>query len=167
MRREERAAAIDVVQMLDRGPGDREAVEGRGAAADLVEDDQRPRPAWLRIAAGLDHLDHEGRAAARQIVGGADAAEQPVDDADMRALGRHEGADLREDGDQRVLPQEGALAGHVGAGQQPQPLARPPRSQSLATKRAACSRAQRRLDDRMAAAVDREAGAVVDRRAGT
>ena len=33
---------------------------------------------------GLDHLDHEGGAAARQIVGGADAAEQAVDDADLR-----------------------------------------------------------------------------------
>ena len=37
---EERAAAIDLVQMLDRRPGDGEAVEGRGAAADLIEDDE-------------------------------------------------------------------------------------------------------------------------------
>jgi hypothetical protein len=38
---EQRAAAVDLVQVLDRRPGDRQAVEGRGAAADLVEDDQR------------------------------------------------------------------------------------------------------------------------------
>ena len=37
---EQGAAAIDVVQMLDRRPGDRQAVECRGAAADLVEDDE-------------------------------------------------------------------------------------------------------------------------------
>jgi DNA mismatch repair protein MutS len=30
------------VEVLDRRPGDGEAVEGRGAAADLVEDDERP-----------------------------------------------------------------------------------------------------------------------------
>ena len=54
-----------------------------------------------------------------QVVGGADSAEQPVDHADMRALGRHERTRLREDGDQRVLAQEGRLAAHIGAGEQP------------------------------------------------
>ena len=38
---EQCAAAIRLVQMLDRRPGDREPVEGGGAAADLVEDDER------------------------------------------------------------------------------------------------------------------------------
>ena len=107
MGREQRAAAVDLVQMLDRGPGDRQPVEGRGAAADLVEDHQRLRAGLVQDRRGLDHLDHEGRAAARQVVGGADAAEQPVDDADPRRLGRHEGADLGQDRDQRVLAQEG------------------------------------------------------------
>ena len=45
---------------------------------------------------------------------GADAREQPVDDADMGArsagtIGPH----LRHDGDQRVLAQEGRLTAHV------------------------------------------------------
>ena len=40
MRREQRAAFVDVMQMFDRRPGDRQAVEGRGAAANLVEDHQ-------------------------------------------------------------------------------------------------------------------------------
>ena len=40
MRGEQRAAAVDLMQMLDRRPGDGEAVEGRGAAADLVENDE-------------------------------------------------------------------------------------------------------------------------------
>ncbi len=73
VRREQRAAAVALMQMLDRGPGDRQAVEGRGAAADLVEDDQRPLAGLVEDHGGLDHLDHEGRAAPRQIVGGADA----------------------------------------------------------------------------------------------
>ena len=38
-----------------------------------------------------------------------------------RGLGRHEAAHLRQDGDQRVLAQEGGLAGHVRAGDEPQP----------------------------------------------
>ena len=84
MRGEQRAAAIVLVQMLDRRPGDRQPVEGRGAAADLVEDDQRAFAGLIEDRRGLDHLDHEGRAPARQIVGGADAGEQPIDHADMR-----------------------------------------------------------------------------------
>ena len=90
MRGEQRAAAVDLVQMLDRRPGDREPVEGRGAAADLVEDDQRARARLVEDRRRLDHLDHEGRAAAREIVGRADAAEQPVDDADMGRPRRHD-----------------------------------------------------------------------------
>ena len=62
-----------------------EPVEGRGAAADLVEDDKRARPRLVEDRRGLDHLDHKGRAAASQIVGGADPAEEAVDDADPGA----------------------------------------------------------------------------------
>ena len=87
---EQRAAFVDVMQMLDRGPGDRQPVEGGGAAADLVQDDQRARAGLIEDSRGLHHLHHKGRAPARQIVGGADAREQPVDHADMCLLGRHE-----------------------------------------------------------------------------
>ena len=38
MGREQGATAVDAVQMLERRPGDRQPVKGRGAAADLVED---------------------------------------------------------------------------------------------------------------------------------
>ena len=90
MRREQAAAAIDLVQVLDRRPGDRKPVEGRGAPPDLVEDDERTRAGLVQDRRGLDHLDHEGRAAAREVIGGADAREQPVDDADMGARRRDE-----------------------------------------------------------------------------
>ena len=114
MRGKQRAAAVLLVQMLDRRPGDRQAVEGRGAAPDLVEDDERALARLVEDRRGLDHLDHEGRAAAREIVGRADAAEQPVDHADPRALGRHEAAHLRQHGDQRVLAQKVDLPAMLG-----------------------------------------------------
>src|SRR5262249_24856407 len=38
---EQGAAAVGFVQMLDGGPSDGEAVEGRGAAADLIQNDER------------------------------------------------------------------------------------------------------------------------------
>src|SRR5438034_572573 len=105
MRDEQRAAAVLFVQMLDRRPGDRQPVEGRGAATDLVENDQRARPRLIEDRGGLDHFHHEGGAAAGEIVGGADPGEQPVDDADARAARRHEASHLRQHGDQGVLAQ--------------------------------------------------------------
>jgi hypothetical protein len=55
--------------------------------------------AWARIGGGLDHLDHEGRSAAREIVRCADAAEQPVDRGPVwPRSGGDEGAGLGEDG---------------------------------------------------------------------
>ena len=93
------------------------------------------RPRLVQDRRGLDHLDHEGRAAARQIVGGADPAEQAVDDADPGRAGRHVGAHLRQDRDQRVLPQKGALAGHVGTGDEPDPVVAPRRSHWRRTRR--------------------------------
>ena len=80
------------MQIFERRPGDRQPVEGRGAAADLVEHDEGPLGRLIEDRGGLDHLDHEGRAAAGEIVGGADAAEQAIDDADMGASRRHERA---------------------------------------------------------------------------
>jgi len=118
---EQGAAPRGLMQLFDHRPGDRQPVKGRRAAADFVEDDQGARSRLIQDGGRFHHFDHEGRAAARQIVGRPDAAEQAVDDADRGRLGRDETAHLGQDGDQRVLPQKGRFAGHVGAGDQPQP----------------------------------------------
>ena len=72
-------------------------------------------------------------------------------------------AGLGEHRDQRVLAQEGRLAAHVRAGDQPQPRSSRDRPQSLATKRSPVC-ATRRLDHRMAPALDLEAGVIDERR---
>ena len=104
--------------MLDRRPGDRKAVEGRRAAPISSR-----RPASVRRpvenGGGFHHLDHEGRASARQIVGGADAREQTVDNAELGALSPAQAAHLSQNNDERVLTQERRLAGHVRPGEQP------------------------------------------------
>ena len=51
VRREQRARADAIVEVLGDRPGDRQAVEGRRAAADLVEDHQARRVAWWRMLA--------------------------------------------------------------------------------------------------------------------
>ena len=57
---EQAAAAINFVQVLDGGPGDGQPVEGGGAAADFVEDDQRAFAGLVQNCRRLHHLDHEG-----------------------------------------------------------------------------------------------------------
>jgi hypothetical protein len=111
-----------VVQVLGDRPGDRESVEGAGAAPDLVEDHEALARGVREDLGGLAHLDHEGGLAAREPVRGADPCEDAVDDPHAGGLGRHEAADLREQREQRDLAQVGALAGHVGTGERHQQL---------------------------------------------
>ena len=84
VRREERLRlqARAVVQVLDDRARDRHAVVGARAAADLVEDQQRARRRVVQDRARLDHLHHERRLPRRQVVAGADAREDAVDEAD-------------------------------------------------------------------------------------
>ena len=84
------------------------AVVGAGAAADLVEDDQAARRRVVQDVRRLHHLDHERALARGQVVLRADAGEDAVDQADARRLRRDEGADLRQQRDQRDLPEIGA-----------------------------------------------------------
>ena len=84
MRGEQRPAAVDVVQVLQHRPGDRQPVVGRRPPPDLVEDDQRPRPRLVQDRRRLHHLDHEGRPPPRQVVRRPHPAEELVDDPDLR-----------------------------------------------------------------------------------
>ena len=116
--RENRLAADRVVQAFRDGPGDRDAVVGRGAAADFVEQHETPPRGPVEDRARLAHLDHEGGLSPHQIVGRAHPREQPVHRADVGAAARHERTHLREEHTQPHLPQQGRLARHVGAGEQ-------------------------------------------------
>ena len=97
-------------------------------AADLVEDHQALGRGVVEDVGRLGHLDHERALAAAQVVGRADAGEQAVDDADPGTLGRDEAAQMGQDRDQGDLADVGALAGHVGAGDQEDRARRPRRA---------------------------------------
>ena len=47
-------------QVLGHGPGDREAIEGGGAAADLIEQHQGALAGVVKDVGGFGHLHHEG-----------------------------------------------------------------------------------------------------------
>src|SRR2546425_4819219 len=90
MRGKDRLAPDAVVQTLGYGPRDRHAVVGRGATADLIEQDQASAGGGVQDRACLTHLDHEGRLAAHQVVGRADTREQPIHDPDRRTAAGYE-----------------------------------------------------------------------------
>ena len=119
MRGKQRPCPVHVVQMFQRGPSDGETIISGRPAANFIKDDQGAVIRLVQDRGGFDHLDHEGRAPARQIVRRADATEKLADNADMGRACGHETAHLRHQRNQGVLPQEGRFTGHVRAGQQP------------------------------------------------
>ncbi len=113
---EEGAGADDEGEVFGYGPGETQAVQGAGAAADFVEDDEAFFGGVVEDVGGFDHFDHEGGLSAVDFVAGADAGEETVGDADAGGFGGDVAADLGEDGDEGDLADEGGFSGHVGAG---------------------------------------------------
>ena len=93
---EQGAAAVHIMQGLGAGPGDGQTVIGRGATANLVQNDQRTSCGLCQDGCGFDHLGHEGRAAPGQIIPGPDAAKEPVHNPDAQARGGHIGSGLSQ-----------------------------------------------------------------------
>src|SRR4051812_14976124 len=118
MGREQGPALHLVMHRLDDRPRDRKPIVSRGAASDLVEDDEASLGGLREDGRRLDHFYHESRAAAGKIVRGADAAEQAVDYTDGRFSRGDKAAGLREHGDERRLAKEGRLTPHVWTGDQ-------------------------------------------------
>jgi len=85
-----RAKLFGVGAEFEHRAGNAHAVEGRRAAADLVENEQGARRCLMQDLAHLGHLDHEGGLAAGQVVARADAREDAVDNADARRTRGHE-----------------------------------------------------------------------------
>jgi hypothetical protein len=162
VRREERATAHAIHEVLRDGTRDREAVVGRGPSADLVEDHERARGRAADEGGRLGHLDHEGALPAREVVARADARVNPIDQADVGAVRGHVRAELREDHEERGLTHDRRLARHVRPGDHPHAL--PLRIEAHVVGHEG-ARGQRELDHRVTAALELEPRALVDRRA--
>jgi len=115
---EEGAGPGGVGEEFGDGPGKGEAVEGGGAAADFVEDDEGVGGGVVEDVGGFGHFDHEGGLALGEVVGGADAGEDAVDEADGGGFGGDEEAGLGHEDEEGDLADVGGFAGHVGAGDQ-------------------------------------------------
>ncbi len=164
MRGEERACARVLLQMLDYGPGDGEAVEGGGAAADFVEQNEAGWRGVVENGGDFAHFDEERGAAAGEIVACANAREDAVDYGQLGLARGHERADLRHEDDERSLAQVGGLAAHVGAGDEQKLLARGLEEQIVGDE-ALAALAKQLLDNRMAAGDDKQFAAGIELRA--
>ena len=114
---EQGPAADRVVDVLGDRPGQRDAVEGAGAAADLVEDHQAAGVALFRMLA-VSVISTMKVLWPRLSSSVAPTRAKRRSTMPIRAAGGDEAADLRQDGDQRDLADVRALAGHVRAGDQ-------------------------------------------------
>ena len=101
-------------------PCQRESVERRGAAAHFVHQNQAVARGVVKNVGGLRHLHHERGPPTGQVVGRADAGKDRIDRPEARRFRRHEAAAVRQQHDQRRLPHVGALAAHVGSGDEQQ-----------------------------------------------
>ena len=118
MRREQRFCAEGTLvrHMLEHRAGDAHAVERRGAAPDLVKDQQAAARGVFQNIRNLGHLYHKGGLPGGHVVRRADAGEDRVYHTDFRRLRGYKAADLRHQHDQRDLAHIGGFTGHVRAG---------------------------------------------------
>ena len=160
VRSKQRPTPIHPRQMIQTRKPQRNPILRRRPTAHLIHNDKRPLRRILQNLRTLQHLDHERRLVAREIVRRAHATKHLVDEPDLGVDGGHEGARLRENGDERVLAEEGAFAGHVGAGDEEDLLARV--QVAVVGGEADALFAEAQVDHGMSAADDGVGGAVVE-----
>src|SRR5437763_7681679 len=89
--RGEQTARLDlVVEKLSDTPCDREPVEGRRAATDLVENNQRAIAGVVDNVGRFIHLHHERRLSPAKIIARADPGENAIDQSELCAFRRDE-----------------------------------------------------------------------------
>ena len=118
----------------------------------------------MQDGGGFRHLDHEGGAAAGQVVAGADAGEHAVHQSQPRRTRGNERSHLRHDHGQRGLPQISGLAAHVRAGQHHDGVRGRIQIKIVGHEAVAAAQLQL-LDDRVAPGDDFDVGGIVELRA--
>ena len=105
----QRPDAVRLVKVFGDRPSDADAVVGAGSAPDFIQQDQTAFSQVVQDGGRFIHLDHEGGFAAADVVRGADASENAVEDAEVCGFGGDEGPGLRHQRDQGRLTQKGTF----------------------------------------------------------
>ena len=152
------------MQIFNRRPSQRQAVEGRCSATDFVQYNERARACTGQDRGGFHHFNHEGRASPRQIISRPDPRIDPIHNADIGFGGRHKTAHLGDDGEQRILPQKGRFTRHIRAGEQAHArtfLASGIQHARIGDKGLSTLRAQSRLHHRVATALNHKSAIII------
>ncbi|MNG01285.1 hypothetical protein D3C84_842570 [compost metagenome] len=112
----EQRVGTQMRQAFGRRPGQRQAIEGAGAAPDFVHQHQAALGGVVQNVRGFAHFHHEGRAPAGQVIAGTDPGEDAVDERQFATGRRHEAADMRQQHNQSGLTHVGGFTAHVRAG---------------------------------------------------
>ena len=91
-----------------------------GSTANLIENNQATFGGLVEDCCGFGHLDHKGRASGMELIRSSDAGKDPVDQANGGTVRRYEATDMGHECNQGNLSDIGALACHVGSGDQEQ-----------------------------------------------
>ena len=92
-----------VVDVLDDGPGNRDAVVGAGSTTDLIKDEQAASTGVIEDVGRLHHLHHKGALTSADLVLSTDASEDTVHQPDPGLVSRDERADLSHEHDKGYL----------------------------------------------------------------
>src|ERR1044071_3520393 len=99
-----------IMDVFDDAPGNRESIIGGGAAPDLIQDQQAAGGGVMQDVGGFDHFHHECGLPRMDLVLGADAGEDPVNETHSGRVGGYKGTDLRHQDDQGGLAQVGRFS---------------------------------------------------------
>ena len=158
---EEGAGASVLLEMLDDGPGDGEAVEGGGAAADFVEEDEAGRGGVIEDGGDFTHFHEKSGTATGEIIAGADAGENAVGKRELGLTRGNVATHLGHEDEERGLAEVSGLAAHVGAGDEKK-LLTPGFEAKIVGNETLTFLLQQFFDDGMTAADDEEFAGVVE-----
>ena len=113
---EQRVAAILFQQMTCDGIGQRQAIEGGGAASDFIYQNQTILGRVVQDVGRFRHLYHKGGTTAGEVIRRTDARKNLVNFAQHDFICRNKAAAVREQCYQRDLAHICGFAAHVGAG---------------------------------------------------
>ena len=106
-------AVSPLVDVLHDRAGDRHTVICGSTSSDLVKKHQRSRRYIVQDHRSLEHLHHEGRLSAGNIVRSTYAGEELVTISDRCLCSRNEGSHLSHQDNKGGLSQKGRLTGHI------------------------------------------------------
>src|SRR5436190_10919834 len=114
MSRKKRAGSSLVVQVLDHGLRNSQAIIRTGTTPDFIEDDQAMARGMMNNGSCLLHLNHEGALASRNVIFSADAGENAIDQTKLSLKCWYKATDLCHQCNQGNLTQISRFTSHIG-----------------------------------------------------